>query len=101
VYEIVGNRLVGKIAQPIVVAIVANLGGKFRLGAQRVLPLIGEQTIEFGSPSFERLLGSLGEKRDDESYDERDNHKRRSQEADLGRIHRQYSGRDGFYRSRA
>jgi hypothetical protein len=29
----------------------------------------------------------LGEERDDESYDERDNHKRCSQEADLGRIH--------------
>ena len=44
---IVGNRLVGKIAQPVVVAVVSNLGGKLRLGAQRVLPLLGEQTIEF------------------------------------------------------
>ena len=64
---------------------------------------IGEQTIEFASPGVESLFGSLGEKRDDESYDEsydeRDNHKRCSQGADLGRIHRQYCGRDGFYRS--
>ena len=71
VFEIVGNRLVGKIAQPVVVAIVANLGGEFRLSAQRVLPLIGEQTIEFGSPRFERLLSSLGKERDDESQGER------------------------------
>ena len=33
VFEILGNRLVRKIAQPIVVAIVANLGGKLRAGA--------------------------------------------------------------------
>jgi len=64
VFEIAGNRLVGKIAQSIVVAIVANLGGEFRLGAQRVLPLIGEQTIEFGSPHFERLPGSLGKEKE-------------------------------------
>ena len=74
-FEIVGNRFVRKIAQPIVVAIVPNLGGKFRLGAQRVLPLIGEQTIEFGSPGIECLLGSPGEEWDGQSCGERQVHK--------------------------
>jgi len=60
VFEIVGNRLVRKIAELIVVAIVPNLGGKLRLGTQRVLPLIGEQTTEFGAAGFECLLSCLG-----------------------------------------
>src|SRR6266404_2559709 len=71
VFEVVGNCLVRKIAQAIVVAIVSNLGGKFRLGAQRVLPLIGEQAIEFVSSGFEWLLGGLCEEWDDESCGER------------------------------
>src|SRR6266403_3106432 len=82
-FEIVGNCLIGKIAQAIVVAIVSNLGGKFRLGAQRVFPLIGEQAIEFVSSGFEWLLGGLGEERDDESCGERNNDERCLQEADL------------------
>ena len=85
-FEIVGDRLVGKIAQPIVVTIVANLGGKFGLRAQRVLPLIGQQAIEFGSSGFECWLGGLGEERDDESRGERNNHERCLQEADLHNI---------------
>ena len=60
VFEIVGNRPIGKIAEPIVVAIVPNLGGEFRLGAQRVLPLIGEQTIEFGAASLQGFPRSRG-----------------------------------------
>src|SRR4029077_2059265 len=79
-FEIVGNCLVGKIAQAVVVAIVADLGGKFRLGAQRVLPFVGEQAIEFGSSGFECLLGCLGEERDDESRGDRNNHERCLQE---------------------
>ncbi len=88
VFEIVGNRLVRKIAQPIVVAIVSNLGGELGLGAQRVLPLIGEQTIEFGSPGIECLLGGLSEERDEESCGERNNHERCLQEADLRSAYR-------------
>jgi hypothetical protein len=90
VFEIVGNRLVRKIAEPIVVAIVSNLGGKLRLRAQRVLPLIGEQTIEFGSAGFERLPGGVVEELNEQTYGERDNHERCSQEADLGSVYLQY-----------
>src|SRR5713226_5758446 len=85
-FEIVGNCLVGEIAQAIVVAIVSDLSGKFRLGAQRVLPLIGEQTIEFGPSRFECWLGGLGKEWDDESCGERNNHERCLQEADLHNI---------------
>jgi len=67
VFEIVGDGLVRKIAQPIVVAIVSYLSGKFRLRAQRVLPLNGEQAIEFGASRVECLLGCLGKERDDKS----------------------------------
>src|ERR1700674_3442099 len=100
-FEIVGNCLVGEIAQAVVVAIVANLGGKFGLGAQRVLPLIGEQTIEFVSSGFECWLGGLGKERDDESCGERNNHERCLQEADLRSERSERCGRDGFYRSLA
>src|SRR5208282_2763911 len=86
VFEIVGNCLIREIAQPIVVAIVTNLSGKFRLRTQRVLPLIGEQTIEFCSPRFERLLGSVDEERDDETQGKIKNHERCSQDADLGSV---------------
>src|SRR5580704_3426259 len=84
VFEIIGNCLVGEIAQAIVVAIVSNLGGKFRLGAQRVLPLIGEQTIEFVSSRFERRLGSRGEEWDQSERDR--NHHERSLQADLQNV---------------
>ena len=67
--------LIGKIAEPIVVAIVPNLGGEFRLGAQRVLPLIGEQTIEFGAASLQGFPRSLGEERDGQTCGEKQVHK--------------------------
>jgi hypothetical protein len=54
-FEIVGNGLVRKIAQAIVVTIVANLGGQLGLGAQGVLPFLGEQAIQFGAARFEGL----------------------------------------------
>src|SRR5437899_54955 len=87
VFEIVGNCLVGEIAQAIVVAIVANLSGEFGLGAQCVLPLIREQAIEFVSSLFECWLGGLGEERDDESCGERNNGERCLQEADLQNVY--------------
>ena len=65
VFEIVGNGLVGKIAQPIVVTVVSDLSGEFGLRAQRVLPLLGQQAIEFGAAGFEGLFGSVGEEWDD------------------------------------
>ena len=58
VLEIVGDRLVGKIAEPIVVAVVADLGGEFGLSAQRVFPLVGEQAIEFGATRLQTLFGA-------------------------------------------
>src|ERR1017187_1359052 len=65
VFEILGDGLVGKIAQPAVVAVVSNLGGKFGLSPERVLPLVGEQAIEFGAPGLECRIGNLGKKRDE------------------------------------
>ena len=99
VFEIVGNRLIREIAEPIVVTIVANLRGKFRLGAQRVLLLLGEQASEFGAAGFEGLPSGVGEEWDSQSHSKRENHERCSQEAGLGTIVRNnHCGRDGFYR---
>ena len=76
VFEIRGNRLAGEIAQPVVVPVVPNVGGQFRLSAQRVFPLIVQQTIQFRPPVFQGLPASLGEERDELSHGETDNHKR-------------------------
>src|ERR1700688_3432340 len=81
VFEVVGNRLVRIIADLIVVAVVAHLSGKFRLRAKRVFPLVGEQAIERGSPCFERLFSSRGEKRNEQGEDGKNNHEGCSQVA--------------------
>jgi hypothetical protein len=59
--KIVRDRLVGQIAQPVVVTAIADVGSKFRLRAQRVFPLIGKQAIEFRSPRFQRLIRSVSQ----------------------------------------
>jgi len=75
VFDIVSNCLVRKIAQPVVITIVANLRGQFRRSSQCVFPLVGEQTSEFGASRFERLLRrlsrSLSNERNNETEDKR------------------------------
>src|SRR5580700_532128 len=61
VFEIVGEGLIGEIAKAIVVAIVSYLRGELGLSAQRVLPLLGKQAIEFGAAGIESLFGGVGE----------------------------------------
>ena len=63
VLEVLGDRLVRKIAQPIVISIIPYLGGKFRLRAERVFPLLGEQMIQFRAPAFQALPGGLAKAR--------------------------------------
>ena len=57
--EIVGNRLIGQIAQAIVVTVVADMSSQFGLRAQRIFPLVGKQAIEFRPPRFQTLFGSV------------------------------------------
>ena len=44
-FKIVANGLVRKVAQAVVVTIIAHLGGQLGLGAEGVLPFLGEQAI--------------------------------------------------------
>ena len=60
-FEIVGNCLIGKVAQAVVVAVVTDVGGEFGLRTQRVLSLIGEEAIEFRASRFQSLLRGMSE----------------------------------------
>ncbi len=58
VLYVVGDGLVGKIGEAIVVAVVANVGGELGRSAHGVLPLFVEETIEVGAAGVQALAGS-------------------------------------------
>jgi len=81
-FKIIGNRLVRKIAEPVVIAIISDLRGQFGLRAQCVLSLLGKQPVEFRAPRIQCRSSGLCKQRDNESHDKRNNHERYAQDQD-------------------
>lgn len=54
--KIVGDCLVGKIGQTIVVPVVPNACRQLEISPQRIFPLLADETVALGAPGLKAAL---------------------------------------------